>query len=113
MIKQLTASPMKIVYLVLALCFLVLGVIGLVFPLIPGILFLVGAVYLLGKVSRRIKAWSASSSTYTGVERRIALLGGVGWLDRVRLGSLMALDAVVRSVDSVLAGLGRIVGRKA
>ncbi|MDZ7684542.1 MAG: DUF454 family protein [Gammaproteobacteria bacterium] len=103
---------MKIVYLALALCFLMLGVIGLVFPLIPGILFLVGGVYLLGKVSRRIKAWSASSPTYTGVERRVALLGGVGWLDRMRLGSLMALDAVVRGVDSVMSGIGRFVARK-
>lgn len=111
MIKQLAISPMKILYLALGLAFLVLGVIGLIFPLIPGVLFLVGAIYLLGKVSTRVKAWSATSDTYMGVERRVALLGGVDWPNRIKLGALMTIDAVVKGVDKTITGASRLVRR--
>ena len=111
MIKKLASNPMKIVYLVLGLGLLLLGVIGLIFPLIPGVLFLVAAVFVLGKASSRIKAWSASSPTYTGVERRVALLGGARPWDRVKLGCLMAADAVVRSDDSGISMVRRTLQR--
>ncbi len=48
------SGPQKIIYLTLGILFLALGVVGLVIPIVPGILFLLGAVYLLSRGSRRV-----------------------------------------------------------
>ncbi len=51
----------KLVYLVIGIVCLLLGVIGLVIPIIPGILFLMAALYLLSRGSRRIKKFTEQS----------------------------------------------------
>lgn len=108
---SLLSAPMKLVWLVLGLALLALGLLGLIFPLIPGILFLAAAVFVLSKASRRVQAWSRNSPTYMGMERRFALMGGVGWLDRVRLGALMTLEATVRGLESVSTWVTRQLRR--
>ena len=54
--------PLKLVYLVIATVCIMIGLVGLIIPVIPGILFLMVAVYYLGKVSRRVRNWSDKCS---------------------------------------------------
>ena len=67
---QLT-RPVKVVYLMLALVCGVIGLAGLLLPVIPGLLFLVAALYLVGKVSVRVKAWSEARPMLRGLHARI------------------------------------------
>ncbi len=112
MIRQLARSPVKLVYIALALVLLVFGVIGLVFPLMPGVLFLFAAIFCLGKASERVRVWSRSSAIYTGVERRVSQISMARGLDRMRLVLFMTLDAVVRSIDSLLSSILRRTSRE-
>ena len=52
------ALPLKIVSLVLMVAFLVIGLAGLILPIIPGALFLFLAALLATRVSSRAAAWA-------------------------------------------------------
>ncbi len=56
--------PMKIAFsVVIAVC-LILGVIGLILPVIPGLLFLALAVLFASKLSRRVAKWANQSTLF-------------------------------------------------
>ncbi len=69
---------------IITLC-LVLGVIGLVLPIIPGLLFLALAAVLAGKLSRRIGAWVNKSTFLRGLSRQTTRLGGLTFVQRGKL----------------------------
>ena len=56
--KPPLSRPVKVVYVALALICVLICIAGLLLPVIPGLLFLVAALYLIGKVSVRVKTWS-------------------------------------------------------
>lgn len=109
---KILKSPRHMIYALLGVALLLLGLIGLVIPVIPGLLFLFVAVYLLGKVSTRVKRWSDGNATLAGVHRQFDRMGQVSVLDRVRVGSLMLLGAVVGLVDKAADGLAKVVSRR-
>lgn len=104
-----TSVPLKVVYVVVGVLFLVLGVIGLIIPIIPGLLFLVGAIYIFGKVSRRVRGWSDANPTFREVNARMERMSTVGAMDRVRVGCLWCLDAFVRGADRLMGGIARLI----
>jgi uncharacterized membrane protein YbaN (DUF454 family) len=53
----------KLFYLTLGIIFLVMGVVGLIIPILPGVLFLAGALYMLGRGSSRVKQLADENPT--------------------------------------------------
>ena len=97
----------KSFYLVLIACFLVLGVVGLVLPVIPGLVFLFLAVLVLTKVSTRFNAFAGGQAWFRHMRRRWHTLQLLKATDRVRLGFWYCAAATVRGIE---AGAGFIEG---
>ena len=105
----------KLVYLVIGVVCLMLGVIGLIIPIIPGVLFLLAAVYLLSRGSRRIRKFTEKSPRVLLMRQRMDQFGEINVADRVRLAGWMTMDAGVKSVQFVGNGInraGRLVGQR-
>ncbi len=66
------SGPQKIIYLTLGILFLALGLVGLVIPIVPGILFLLCAVYLLSRGSRRVGKMVKSRPGLNRMQSRMA-----------------------------------------
>ena len=66
---------LKLVYLVIGVVCLMLGVIGLIIPIIPGVLFLMVALYLLSRGSHRIKSFSERQPHLRRLHRRMEQFG--------------------------------------
>jgi uncharacterized membrane protein YbaN (DUF454 family) len=104
-------SPRKLAYAVLGAMCLLIGIVGLVIPIIPGLLFLAGAVFLFSKVSRRVNAWSKRQPLFQDVRFKLARMAQVGPMDRVRVSALLMLDVVVRGLDRLTSRLRRLRSR--
>ncbi len=94
--------PVKVVYLMLALVCGVIGLAGLLLPVIPGLLFLVAALYLGGKVSVLVKAWSEARPMLRGLHARIRRMEQVSVGDRLKVLGLTMADLTVRAIDTAL-----------
>ena len=94
--------PVKVVYLMLALVCGVIGLAGLLLQVIPGLLFLVAALYLVGKVSVRVKAWSEARPMLRGLHARIHRMEQVSVGDRLKVLGLTMADLTVRAIDTAL-----------
>jgi len=102
-------QSLKLVYLVVGIICLMLGFIGLIIPIIPGVLFLMAALYLLSRGSRRIKKFSEGQPHMRRMHRRMAKFGEVKLADRCRLAGWMAMDAAVKSAYLVKTGTVKAV----
>lgn len=90
----------KSFYLVLTGCFLVLGVVGLVLPIIPGLVFLFLAVLVLTKVSTRFNAFAGGLTWFRHMRRRWHTLQLLKATDRLRLGFWYCAAATVRAIEA-------------
>jgi len=96
----------RLIAIVLIVAFLIVGIAGLILPIIPGVLFLFLAALLLTRVSRRaaevahrqpwfreqLHAWQASGGLSVGQRLRLSLLLTV----RALIGGIAAGGRVVR-----------------
>jgi len=85
--------------------FLVLGLVGLVLPIIPGLLFLVLALYVLTRVSRRFAFIANRNSWVRKSFRRIGHVRTLPAMDLVRLSFWVTARGVVNGT----AAAGRYV----
>ena len=99
--------PHKLIYTVLAVICVGIGLLGLVIPVIPGILFIIGAIYLLSKVSKRVHLWSEKQVWMTQVRVRLLQLGGLRPLDKARFMVLLAAKNIVSGLEKVTAAFNR------
>ena len=86
---------------------LLLGVIGLILPVIPGILFLFLALLLLTRVSRRAAAWAESHHWFNHHNRLWQRAGRLSLADRLRLGLLIAARSLLQGLRSLCALVSR------
>ncbi len=103
------SGPQKILYLTLGILFLALGVVGLLIPIIPGILFLAGAVYMLSRGSSRVRAFADEHPKLRGLQTRMNQLETVPTLQRMQVAGLMAISATVEGIQKVMLGVKRLV----
>ena len=89
----------KLVYLVIAVICIMMGIIGLIVPIIPGVLFLVAAVYFLGKVSNRIRRWSDRQPILNKIQSKFQRLNTIDVVDRIKVVSLMGLEMLVATIE--------------
>jgi len=79
---------------------LLLGLIGLVLPIIPGLLFLFLAVLLLTRISTRFNALASGQWWFRHLRRRWHKLNLRKVSDRVKLGFWYCAGAAVRGVEA-------------
>lgn len=100
--KQSIPVPMKALYVAVAIVCLLLGIIGLILPMMPGVLFLAIALLLLGRVSSRFHRWSQGHPEIRRLRLRMAGMSGVGLGDRLKLAGWMTLELLVKGIASVI-----------
>jgi uncharacterized membrane protein YbaN (DUF454 family) len=83
---------------VAAVGLLVLGLIGLVIPVIPGVLLLVGAAFCASAASPRVREQLHRNPTMRRVHRRWHASEGLGIIDRLKLALWLGADTVASSI---------------
>lgn len=91
----------KVIYTFFAIVLLMLGLLGLMIPVLPGVIFLVAAFLLLAQVSTRVKRWVDAQPFLRSVGYRIKKMGQLQWIDRLRLGGWMMLGSIVNGARSL------------
>lgn len=104
--------PRKVIYMMLAVICVVIGIAGLLIPIIPGILFLIGAVYLLSQVSSRVHRWSEGQTWMSNARVRMIQLGGLRPLEKTRFLLLLGAKNIVAGLQRMTESIQRIT-RKA
>ena len=102
------SGPAKLMYITLGIMFLALGIIGLIIPILPGVLFLAGAVYLLGRGSTRVKQMADSNPTLREMQIRMEAMDGVSILDKFKVAGLTVAGGVVVGAQKVCSGVKRL-----
>ena len=105
----------KAFYLVVIGGLVVLGVIGLVLPIIPGLVFLVLALLLLARVSTRVHALVGGQSWFRRLRRSWQRLTLLNPADRARLAFWYCVQSIVSATNTVVRfvdrGVRRLQGR--
>jgi len=98
----------KLVYLAIAVLMLMIGLAGIIIPIIPGLLFLAAALFYLGKVSPGVKSWSDNHPILGRVNDRIDQMGDVKVWDRIKVAALMSVEAIASTLAAILTfGAGK------
>ena len=77
----------------------VIGIAGLILPIIPGLVFLLLAVYVLTRVSRRAARYAHQQAWYTDSLKHVQRLSPLSLGERVKLGVLLAARSIVRAAQ--------------
>ncbi len=91
----------KVVYTVIAVLLLIIGLAGLIVPIIPGILFLLGAVLIMAKVSSRVHHWSEGQAWVRGARIRLIQMQGLKPLSKVKFTLLLGVQSVVSGIQNM------------
>lgn len=91
-------------------CLLILGVIGLIMPILPGILFLFLALFVFTKLSRRASAYAHSKPWFRYHLRHLQAASGLSIGARVKLGALIVARGTVQGIETVLFWCKRRLG---
>lgn len=90
----------KSAYLVIIAGLAVLGLIGLVLPIIPGLLFLFLAVLLLTRISARFNAMAGGHAGFRHLRRRWYAMNMLQVRDRIKLGFWYCARATIRGAEA-------------
>ena len=107
--QPLTGMTTKVIYTTIAVLLIMIGLAGLVVPIIPGILFLLGAVLLLSRVSRRVHRWSEGQVWISAARVRLIQLQGLRPMARLKFAGLLGARTAVTGLRTVVAQLNGLV----
>jgi uncharacterized membrane protein YbaN (DUF454 family) len=93
---------------IIAVC-LLLGVAGLILPLIPGLLFLGVAAVVAAKVSPKFRDLLRQNDTLRGYLDRTDQFTGLPLVEQMKLGGLLFLKMLIDGVALLVAGLMKLV----
>jgi len=91
-------------------CLLILGMIGLIMPILPGILFLFLALFVLTKLSRRASAYAHSKPWFRYHLLHLQAARGLSLGARLKLGALILARGTVQGIETVLFWCRRRLG---
>ncbi len=91
----------KAVALVVVAIFAIIGVIGLVLPIIPGIIFLGLAAFLLAKVSSRFAFYLDNQPLWQKLRRRWHSVRILSITQQVKLVALYTVRSVVEGIENL------------
>ncbi len=90
----------RLVGLALAGGLLVLGIIGLILPVIPGLVFLFLALFVMTRLSRRVAAFAHRQPWFARHAHPFQRASGLSVGRRLALGSLVLLRSVMQGMDA-------------
>ena len=99
----------KLVYLTLGIMFLVLGVVGLLVPILPGVLFLAGALYMLSRGSSRVKQLADDNPTLRSFQTRMDQVDAATVMEKVQVTSLMMIQGTAVGVRKISVGVKKLM----
>ena len=99
----------KVIYLVIAVVCFMVGLAGLILPIIPGFLFFLGGIFYLSKVSTRFKYWAERQPVLQKLEKKMSRLKTVDYTARAKVVALMTMDMMIRSITSAVKMIKRRV----
>jgi len=89
----------KVVYTVIAILLLIIGLAGILVPVIPGVLFLIGAVLILSKASTRVHRWSEGQSWVRGARIRMIEMQGLQPVAKIRFVALLVAQSAMNGAE--------------
>lgn len=101
------------VYVVAAAVCIVVGIIGLLVPVIPGVIFLAIAAIFLARVSTRMDRWVKRSPFMSNTQSRMDSMAELNWPDRIRLSLWYAGYGLVKIGQFSANQISRLRNRKA
>ncbi len=101
----------KVITLVLIAVFVLIGLAGLILPIIPGVLFLFLAVLLATRVSRRVSAAAHRQPWFREHLYTWRASGGLSATHKIKLTMLLAAKAMVAGVSGGFRMFGRLFRR--
>jgi uncharacterized membrane protein YbaN (DUF454 family) len=109
-----TKQPLSLMYKLggglLIGCLLILGVIGLIMPILPGILFFFLALYVLTRLSRRAAAYAHTKPWFRYHLLHLQAASGLSMGARMKLGALIVARGTVQGIETVLFWCKRRLG---
>ena len=108
-IETMASGAEKLVYLTLGIMFLVLGVVGLLIPILPGVLFLAVALYMLSRGSSRVKQLADDNPTLRGFQTRMDQMDAASIMEKVQVSSLMMIQGTAVGVRKIVIGVRKLV----
>ncbi len=101
----------KIFYSLLFAGLLLLGIIGLILPIIPGLLFLFLAVLVLTRVSRRAANMAHNHSGFNRHMRKWNQVGKLSIAQRMKLGLLVAAKSTINGIEYAISSVRNAIRR--
>ncbi|MCB1645568.1 MAG: DUF454 family protein [Pseudomonadales bacterium] len=105
----------RAMYVALAVLFLMVGLIGILIPVIPGLIFLGLALLMLGKVSRRVRVWTESKPMLKKLARQLDRMAAVDFPTRLKASGLLMLQSLMSAAAVVVttgSGALRLLKRR-
>ncbi len=89
----------KVICIALIACCVVVGLIGLVLPIIPGLIFLFIAAILLARISSRFDSILKRNPTVQGWMKHADTINGLSFSQRVRLSFWMSARIITNAIE--------------
>lgn len=96
--KHIIRSPYQLLLLATGVLLLFISLMSLIFPLIPGLLFLVLALMVIGRVFPAMKAWVDRNKILSRIQDRIERLDGRSVLTFAKVAALIVVQAAVTAM---------------
>ena len=101
--------PVKLIAVAVIIVCLALGVVGLVLPLIPGLLFLALAAVVAAKLSPRFAATLRQNATLSGYLDRTDGFMALPLAEKFQVALLLGVKMLIDGVALLVAGVMRLV----
>lgn len=99
----------KLLVMIVVAIFLVIGIIGIILPIIPGILFLFLAAFLLSRISSRFAFFLHNNTAWIRLNRYWRSINFLSIAQRVKLSLLVCARAVVNGIESGIKLIKKIL----
>lgn len=112
--RKSNSTLMPILWKVLCIALIafcvVVGLIGLILPIIPGFIFLFIAAILLARISSRFKSFLTSNSNMKAWMQRADTINTLSIFQRIRLGFWLSARILTNSVETVVRQFKKSMG---
>jgi uncharacterized membrane protein YbaN (DUF454 family) len=99
----------KLIACAVIIACLALGALGLILPLIPGLLFLAVAAVVAAKLSPTFERMMRQSPTLSGYLDRTDGFAALSWGQKIQVACLLCVKVLIDGVALLVAGVMRLV----
>jgi uncharacterized membrane protein YbaN (DUF454 family) len=99
----------KLIACAVIIACLALGALGLILPLIPGLLFLAVAAVVAAKLSPTVERMMRQSPTLSGYLDRTDGFAALSWGRKIQVACLLCVKVLIDGVALLVAGVMRLV----